>query len=311
MAFEVDQEQERVRLTSDLQEKALSLPESPEFSRPSSTEHLAHFPQLRALAAAETREVPLPAWSVLCTALGLQRAPADLHRTVNALPQMLSMRTDSAGAEYVRFRVEGVRHLLRAQLPLSLQEHSNITHALLAESLHLGTTGPWRTQGPAAEYAFHALPIHSAAADMLIALSQNPRFLANVDRHALVTGLKLSHPHGIPTGNPASDVHYLEAAGVEPATHEEWICWLHWASMNRGATDFAEELARSAGELPWLTRWSRWRPYGIFGPRLARNRSRERGRCRRQCAGNRRQRDGRRCGPRVQLVCPGKSVAPR
>lgn len=267
VVFEVDQEQERAVLPSNFEVEALPALEAPVDSPPPLAQHIANFPQLRALASAETREFPLQAWSTLCTALDLPGTPADLHTAANALPDLLAQRTDDAGVEHIAFCADGVRHLIREQQPLTQQENLRITDALLNQTLRRTSTAiPWHQGEPVAQYAFRAIPLHCAAAGILADLSQDPRFVANVDRHALLTGLGIAYPDGIPGGTPASDVHYLEAAGVEPSSHEEWVSWLHWASLNRGAADFADELARSTGELPWLTRWSRWRPYGLFGP---------------------------------------------
>lgn len=271
--FEVDQEQARVPVASSLDAELLSAADTPPDSEtaaasgPSPAECLDRFPQLRALAAAEIRDVPLRAAAVLCAALDLPAtAPEELRAAVDALPQILTGWIDQTGAERISFRADGVRHLLRAQLPLSRTEQGRLTEALLgqlpgASAAHDSRDAP----DPVADYAFRTLPLHSAAAGKLAALAQDPRFLARVDRHALLTGLALTYPAGIPAGIPAFDVHYLEAAGVEPGTHEEWLSWLHWAWLNRGAAEVAAELARSA-ELPWHTLWSRWRPYGLFGP---------------------------------------------
>ncbi|MFI6767877.1 SUKH-4 family immunity protein [Streptomyces sp. NPDC050355] len=265
--FEVDEEQVRAPLPSSLEVEILPSLEAPASSEPPLRQSLAGFPQLRALAAAETREVPLEAWSALCTPLGLQGALADLRHVVSALPHLLTSWSDDAGTERVGFHRDGVRQLLRTDTPLSEVEQVRIVEALLDQSLRRNDIPEaWREQGPVTEYASRALPLHCAAAGVLADLSQDPRFLANVDRHALLTGLSIAYPAGIPAGLPASDAHYLEAAGVEPTTHEEWLSWLHWASLNRGAIEFAEALSRAAGALPWLTCWSRWRPFTLFGP---------------------------------------------
>ncbi|MFJ9851585.1 SUKH-4 family immunity protein [Streptomyces sp. NPDC101150] len=267
VVVEVDQEQERAPLpvnldVADVPPLGMSAPSGPPLP-----ELLTRFPQLRALAAAETRDVPLPVWSLLCTALGLDGEPEALRTAVDAVSHLLTTSADDAGTEQIAFRADGVRHLVRGQLPLARAEHHRIADALTAAaSPDADAPPPWRAGGPVAAYGFRALPLHCAAAGVLADRARAARFLARVDHHALLTGLALTYPAGIPGDVPALDVHYLEAAGVAPTSHEEWICWLHWTSMNRGATAFAEELARSAGELPWLTRWSRWRPYGLFGP---------------------------------------------
>ncbi|MFJ6749850.1 SUKH-4 family immunity protein [Streptomyces sp. NPDC091266] len=265
--FEIDQEQGRITLPSSMDVEGGTALEATGRSAPPPSELMLRFSQLRALAAAEIRDVPLSAWSALCAPLGLDGAPEELRRAASALPDLLLTRTDETGTDRVAFRTDGARHLLRAHTPLSREDHARLTDALLSQSLHRDdAAGPWRAADPVARYAARTLPLHCAAAGVLTDLVRDPRFLANVDRHALLTGLALVHPDGVPAGTPAGDAHYLEAAGVEPATHEEWISWLHWASLNRGAREFAAELADAAGELPWLTLWSGWRPYGLFGP---------------------------------------------
>ncbi|MFJ8671461.1 SUKH-4 family immunity protein [Streptomyces sp. NPDC093589] len=265
--FEVDQEQGRITLPPSLDVESGTVLEAADRSGPPPSELMALHPQLRALAAAEIRDVPLPAWSALCAAFGLDGAPEGLRHVATALPELLNTWTDEAGIGRVAFRTDGARHLVRTNSPLSHDDHARLADALLNQSLHRdGAAGPWRAADSVARYAARTLPLHCAAAGILSNLTLDPRFLANVDRHALLTGLALLHRDGVPSGTPAGDAHYLEAAGVEPATHEEWISWLHWASMNRGAPEFAAALARAAGELPWLTLWSGWRPYGLFGP---------------------------------------------
>ncbi|MBL1095021.1 MULTISPECIES: SUKH-4 family immunity protein [Streptomyces] len=268
VVVEVDQEQERAPLPANLDLADVPPLGLPAPSGPPLPELLARIPQLRALAAAEVRDVPLAVWSLLSTALGLDGEPEVLRTVVDTVPHLLTTTADDGtGTEHLAFRADGVRHLVRRQLPLERAEHARITDALTAAApLEAAAPPPCRAGGPVAAYGFRALPLHCAAAGVLADRAREARFLARVDRHALLTGLALTYPAGIPGDVPALDVHYLEAAGVEPAGHEEWICWLHWAAMNRGATAFAEELARTAGELPWLTRWSRWRPYGLFGP---------------------------------------------
>ncbi|MEU2787694.1 SUKH-4 family immunity protein [Streptomyces sp. NPDC007100] len=283
---EIDQPQERVPLASVLPGQQLLPFEVPDVG--TSVGHdllgvLARFPQVWALAAAEIRDVPLPAWSTLCTALGLPGDPAVLNATVSALPGILMASSadtrpddaegggegadDAFNASCVAFLADGMRHLLRNHRPFEAAEHARIADVLLDRSLRRsGVTVPWREHDRVTRYAAHALPLHCAAAGTLPELAQDPGFLANVDRLSLLTGLALVYPDGIPHDVPALDVHYLEEAGVEPSTHEEWVCWLHWALMNRGATGFAARLAHSAGDLPWLTHWSRWRPYASFGP---------------------------------------------
>ncbi|KOT89224.1 hypothetical protein ADK86_29580 [Streptomyces sp. NRRL F-5755] len=291
---ETDHPQEHVPLASVLESEDLPPLEAPD-PGPSAghdlLDALSRFPQLRALAAAETRSTPLTVWSVLCTALDLPGDPADLHAAMNALPGLLTAmpgtaQSDRAGGTggipgrgpdeaagetaddtHVAFVTDGIRHLLRGHRPLSPAELTRIADALLNRSLRLtGAAVPWRGHDSVARYAAGTLPVHCAAAGTLPELAREPGFLANVDRLALLTGLALGFPDGIPQGGPAVDVHYLEEAGVEPDTHEEWVAWLHWALVNRGATDMAARLAQSAGDLPWLTRWSHWRPYALFGP---------------------------------------------
>ncbi|MBO0514549.1 SUKH-4 family immunity protein [Streptomyces beijiangensis] len=86
--------------------------------------------------------------------------------------------------------------------------------------------------------------------------------VAHSERKALLQGIALAWPEGIPAGGTASDAHYLDLEGVAPESQGEWLAWLHWAAMHRGRREWADRLAGCGVALPWRTRWSRWRPYG-------------------------------------------------
>ncbi len=108
--------------------------------------------------------------------------------------------------------------------------------------------------------------MHAALAGTLPQLLADPETVAHVGREALLQGLALAWPDGVPLGGVAADAHYLEEEGVEPDSQGEWLAWLHWAAVNRGQRDWAHRLLESGVSVPWHTTWSRRRPYGAFGP---------------------------------------------
>ncbi|CAM5585411.1 SUKH-4 immunity protein of toxin-antitoxin system OS=Streptomyces rimosus subsp. rimosus (strain ATCC / DSM 40260 / JCM 4667 / NRRL 2234) OX=1265868 GN=SRIM_014625 PE=4 SV=1 [Streptomyces rimosus subsp. rimosus] len=177
---ETDHPQERVPLASVLESEDLPAFEVPDPGASAGhdlDDALSRFPQLRALAAAETRSTPTPPWSVLrghpsCRATRARRA------AVNALPGLLTAtpgtaQPDHAGgtgeipgrgpdeaagetadATHVAFATDGIRHLLRGHRPLSPAELPRIADALLDRSLRL----PERLSPGAGTTPSHAMP---------------------------------------------------------------------------------------------------------------------------------------------------------
>ncbi|MFE2159743.1 SUKH-4 family immunity protein [Streptomyces lydicus] len=228
---------------------------------------ITQHPRLRALAAAEARQIALPVWEALCDALEVPGTIEDLRESLLTMPSdIVTSHIDTTGVERVGFRTDGIHHLFRSEQGATVAEQGRITDALLTGVTH--SEHPQRAQvgDHFTEYAAFALPVHAALAGRLPELLDSTAFLVHADYRTIFTGLALAYPHGVPFGTRASAIHYLEADGVEPASQEEWLSWLHWAEMNRGETEFASQLASAAPSLPWTTRWTRWRPYGVLGP---------------------------------------------
>ncbi|WP_432140768.1 hypothetical protein [Streptomyces sp. bgisy084] len=225
---------------------------------------LAAHPALWALAAAETRHVPLQVWALLAQALGISATVRELSALADALPGELLERhiTDDESQEtVVGFRSDGIKHLIRAAHPLTADRQRALTEELVG---HLTDRA---SPDPVHSYATQTAALHAALSGTeLPGLLANAPALAHSTRYALLQALARQWKHGVPQGGVASDIHYLEAEGIAPSAQGEWVSWLHWAALNRGDTAAAERLATAGIALPWRTAWSRRRPYAAFGP---------------------------------------------
>ncbi|MFH8411464.1 SUKH-4 family immunity protein [Streptomyces sp. NPDC018019] len=232
---------------------------------PSAQALVSDHPQLRPLAMAERRDVPFSVWSLLCTAAGIPASEEELRTVASSCPDIL-YTAESRGDDCAGFRQDGVRHLVRSLQPPTPEEQLRVTDALLDLTVNRYPRDRWRDRTPAGHYAAFALPLHAASAGRLTGLLDEPPFVANADHRSLLTALAVAYPDGVPQGTRASVIHYVESAGISPAGHDEWLSWLHWAEVGRGEREFADRLAECGGPLAWSTVWSRWRPYGVFGP---------------------------------------------
>lgn len=232
---------------------------SGEAGTPEPASLLGDFPLLRPLAAAELRYVPFEVWEFLSSALGIPATSAELRRVAEQIPEVLTTDERSDGPAYVAFRSASIKQRIRLQSPLVNSEQLRITDALLAAATA-------HDAGPVKAYAARSLPLHAAWAGVLPDLMDNRvSLVAHSERGALLQGMALAWPDGVPMGRIAADVHYLQEEGVAPASHGEWLAWLHWAASNRGRRDWADQLATSGAQLPWRTVWAKWRPYGLLG----------------------------------------------
>ncbi|MEU2787692.1 SUKH-4 family immunity protein [Streptomyces sp. NPDC007100] len=272
VVVERDAEQALVRLplarATELSLTALEgpAPSADRSALPSAEALITEYPQLRLLAVAERRDVPLRVWALMCAAMELPTSEEDLRTIAASLSDVLFTEGGHEEYERVGFHQDGVRHLVRSLQPSTPEEQQQMTDALLDLTVNRYPRERWRDHASVGSYAAFALPLHAASAGHLPSLMDEASFVANADRHTLLTGLAVSYPEGVPHSTRASVVHYLESAGVEPAGHDEWLSWLHWAEMNRGDIEFADLLAEVGGPLAWATTWTRWRPYGAFGP---------------------------------------------
>ncbi|MGR6973100.1 SUKH-4 family immunity protein [Streptomyces cynarae] len=235
-----------------------------EFEGPAPVALLAEHPPLRALAATELYEVPLRVWHFMDTALGGQHTEDTLRDIVQQLPSALHLEMADEETPVVRLASHALKCLLRRAAPIAEAEQLAITDALLSE---VSTTSADTADVRITTYASRALAIHAALSGMLPRLIEEQPVLAAVaDRVSLQQAIKLAWPGGPPVGGIAADAHYLEGDGVTPDSHSEWLAWLHWAAVNRGRRDWAEQLeSASPAPLAWRTAWSKWRPYGVLG----------------------------------------------
>ncbi|MER6093491.1 SUKH-4 family immunity protein [Streptomyces bluensis] len=221
---------------------------------------------LRALAAAELREIPLQVWAFLDTALGGRSTEDDLRNSGQGLSTVLRLEPDRDGATTVKLSTDALKLLLREAAPLSRAEQQSLTNALLAEARRTteGTADP-----RIVAYANRALAVHAALSGTLPQLiDDEPLLAALADRVSLQQAIRLAWPEGPPVGGVAGDAHYLDGDGVTPDSQREWLAWLHWAAVNRGRRDWADALENASPvPLAWRTAWSKWRPYGVLGDR--------------------------------------------
>ncbi|QIY55634.1 hypothetical protein HEP86_15245 [Streptomyces sp. RPA4-5] len=256
---EADADRERVAVTRG-NDVLLELEATP--GEPVDRLLTAH-PALRALAAAETRQVPLPVWALLAQALGISATVPELSALSDALPgELLESHTaDDSRETLVGFRADGIKHLIRAAHPLAADRQRALTEELL------GRLTDSAAPDPVHAYAAQTVALHAALSGTeLPGLLASAPALAHSARYALLQALARQWKHGVPQGGVASDIHYLEAEGIAPSAQGEWVSWLHWATLNRGDTAGAEGLATAGIALPWRTAWSRRRPYAAFGP---------------------------------------------
>lgn len=229
---------------------------------PFPAELLETHPPLAALAAAETRSVPLPVWEELCHALGIRTSAHELTGLADSLTEVLAASDTDGADRQITFRAESTRHRIRAVRPVP---HAAIV-TFLIERMAGRTTTAWSASGPLGIYAARTLALHAAHAGAMDRILGDGTVLAHLDAYGMLQGLAATWPGGVPQGGIAADAHYLEELGLASAPHPEWLAWLHHATVSRGDEALARSMAAAGITLPWQTVWSRCRPYGIFGP---------------------------------------------
>lgn len=124
-------------------------------------------PLLDALALAETRDVPLPVWQLLCAAAGTPVTAEELLALARRRPDTLTAAAeDAVGVLVLRFLSDASAHARRRARPLARGTQADAAEALLA-SLAATPEGGWPPDGPVARYATRALPMHAALAGTL------------------------------------------------------------------------------------------------------------------------------------------------
>ncbi|MDG4856977.1 hypothetical protein P8605_02175 [Streptomyces sp. T-3] len=200
---------------------------------------------VRALALAEPRRVRFEEWGALCSVLGADFDGSELRDIAQRLD---FVSVDSTNDLPVAPAHESDAHWLRSAVPtaeLRAFHHSVVDYLFACED-----------DDPLSDYLARALPAHAAAAGRFEGLLAAPRLLAKCTHASLVEALPVAFPDGIPAGAFSADLHYLDALGVAPASHAEWLSVLHLLALSQGDESRARELAESDGPLPWRTVWS-------------------------------------------------------
>ncbi|MBT2511949.1 SUKH-4 family immunity protein [Streptomyces sp. ISL-98] len=213
---------------------------------------------LRALSLAEHRFVPLPVWSLLCSALGRDVPESRLEGLLgdSAAGDWLRRSHDEAGATLVSFRQEAAARRLRTEMPA---EEARSCHARALTALS-ATDAPEATRW----YADRALAGHAAAADRFAEFLADTAAVVRVGHESLFEAFEAAfHGRPVPQGSAGAHIHYLARRGVRPSSQGEWLALLHLSLMQAGPKGeaAADRLLSAAGPvaLPWQTLWA----YGV------------------------------------------------
>ncbi|MEV6212763.1 hypothetical protein [Kitasatospora sp. NPDC051914] len=208
-----------------------------------------HAGRLSAAAALETFRAPVPVWRAFAEALGAGPVTAEALEEFAERERLLVL--DAGG---VGFTGAEEHRAVREQLPLTVGQQRAVHRAVLG----------LREEPVAAGYLHAAWPVHAALAGELGEWIADPGFLVESEWYGLGLGLASAYPEGVPLGGIAGDLHCLLLEGVAaPASHEEWLAWVHHALVSRGLGAAADEVAARV-RLPWRTVWSRWQwPSGL------------------------------------------------
>ncbi|WP_030262772.1 SUKH-4 family immunity protein [Streptomyces sp. NRRL B-24484] len=218
-------------------------------------EMTAQGPLDRVLSAAsgalELRRSPLVVWRAVVAALA---GPVDDEELQEAVERHPLLVRDGGDIGFARVHVH---REVRRSFPLSADQQRAVHRAVLG----------LREEPAAAGYLRAARPVHAALAGELGEWLADPDFLVESGWYGLALGLALAYPEGVPLGTVAGDLHCVLLEGVAaPASHEEWLSWVHHTLVGRGFTAAADEVATRV-RLPWQTLWSHWRWPSGYAPR--------------------------------------------
>ncbi|WP_344627784.1 SUKH-4 family immunity protein [Kitasatospora arboriphila] len=206
---------------------------------------------LAASGALELRRSPLVVWRAVVAALAGPVAEEELQEAVERHPLLVR---DGGGIGFADIHVH---REVRRSFPLSADQQRAVHRAVLG----------LREEPAAAGYLHAARPVHAALAGELAEWLSDPDFLVESGWYGLALGLALAYPEGVPLGTVAGDLHCLLLEGLAaPASHEEWLSWVHHTLVGRGFTAVADEVAARV-RLPWQTLWSHWRWPSGYAPR--------------------------------------------
>lgn len=226
---------------------------TPPFTEPD--EDAALSSALDALALAEHRFVPLPVWSLLCSALGQDIPESRLESLLGnpAAGEWIHRTDDGTDTPLISFKQEAAARHLRARMPAEEARpwHARAITALSAADASEATR--W--------YAARALAGHAAAADQFEGFLNDTAAVAGVSHETLFEAFEAAfHAQPIPQGSAAARLHYMARRGVQPSSQGEWLALLHLTLMQAGPTQeaAADRLLTAAGPgtLPWRTLWA-------------------------------------------------------
>ncbi|GGY48821.1 SUKH-4 family immunity protein [Streptomyces djakartensis] len=218
---------------------------------------------LDALALAEHRFVPLPVWSLLCSALGQDVPESRLQSLLSdpAAGDLLHRTDEGTGTPLISFKQEAMARHLRTHMPA---EEATSWHARAVTDLcEAGAPEAARW------YAERALAGHAAAAGQFEAFLQDTAAVARVGHETLFEAFEAAfHGLPIPQGSAGARLHYMARRGVQPSSQGEWLALLHLTLMQAGPTEeaAADLLLSAAGPvaLPWRALWAEGVGAGAF-----------------------------------------------
>ncbi|MCF3144091.1 SUKH-4 family immunity protein [Streptomyces platensis] len=198
----------------------------------------------RALALAETREVPLPVWSLLCSATGDPHSEQQLQELIAGdTPTNSSWHKtcqDDLGTSVVSLRHESMAAEFRGSLPV---DESRAMHQRIYDAL---SAAP-EDRDSVRNYSRTALPGHAAAAGLFDSLLGDLRLLAQVDHRTLFEAFESVYfQRPVPLNSQAFRLRYLAERGVVSSSPGEWLALLHHSLMMEKA-ERNEEGERSEG----------------------------------------------------------------
>jgi hypothetical protein len=218
----------------------------------------------RALALAESRNVPLTVWPLLCSALGQDISVQQLEQLAAQHSTDILTQTSSAHQPAwtnVAFRRESTARVWRETLPPEEVERFHLQALSALQSAEPTPAVHW--------YVHHAAAGHAAAAGAFDSLLEDAPSMAKVGHRSLFEAFEAAYyGRAVPPASLAAHVYYLSERGVWPSAHGEWLALLHHSLLNRGASGkaLADRLltAVDPSALPWHTLWA----HGV-GPGVA------------------------------------------
>ncbi|KAA6221784.1 hypothetical protein CP973_07225 [Streptomyces albofaciens JCM 4342] len=227
-------------------------------------------PELRALAHAETRAVPVAVWRRLVRACGAGDRTTD--ELTGFAQEHAALEVLTSGL--VRFRQESDAEELRAAhssastAPEQLAAvHGEIVRWLVDEDTLPAHPLGWQAAGEIGLYAARALPVHAVHAQRFGLFIEDGKLAANVTQDALLDANSCLEEKA-PGDSVVSDAFFAHLNGVTPPGQGEWAAWLHLMATARGDDTLAHAIENSGLDLPWKVRWADWRPPGGFGVRF-------------------------------------------